>query len=203
MLKTSPLSHKNSSNAFTLVEMLVVMVLLALIIGILFQGLGLVGKVHNRLIPRVQQLQLNSLQEQWFRGSVSGLIAAVNIEELFIGTSTGFKGLSVSPLNSPYNAPAIIKWSINESDDKKSLNYQQQQFSWKIKTYNNNSDLEFFYLDNNGQWSNSWVAKFTSDKQPLLPDAIALKSFIGDNEHWWVAVINGEKNASWWVLDNE
>jgi len=203
MAQTKLFPNRDLSKGFTLVEMLVVMVLLGLITSILFQGLDLIGKIHHRLIPKIQKLQLNILQERWFRESVSGLIAAVNSEELFIGNSAGFRGLSISPLHSPYTAPAIIEWNIGNDIDGQTLHYQQQELNWKIRSYPVNADLEFLYLDQSGQWQQSWVTKLSAVKQPLLPQAIALKSLGDSSEHWWVAIINGEKEASWWVLDYE
>lgn len=197
--------NKPVNQAFTLVEMLVVMVLLGLITSILFQGLNLIGKVQERLIPKIQQQQRNALQEKWFRETVSGLMAGVSATDMFVGTSAGFKGLSISPLHSPYSAPAMIQWTITNIGTQQTLNYQQaQSLQWKIQSVPvSQQSLTFSYLNQSGKWLEDWNVRGSDINQSLLPEAIAMKTYSQQQELWWIARINGEKQASWWLFGNE
>lgn len=199
-----PVKYRQLSlnNGFTLVEMLVVMVLMGLITSVLFQSLDIIGKLHQRLIPKMKQQQLDTLQERWFRESVSGLVAGGIQAESFQGNSKGFSGLSVTPLHSINNAPAIINWYIAETGAINALHYQQDDhFDWTIHQQPSQSgEVEFLYLNQLGNWQTSWSV----ERKPKLPEAIALKKNNSElTEQWWIAMVNGEKQVPFWLYDND
>ncbi len=192
---------RSNQTAFTLVEMLVVLVLMGLIISILFQGLSLTGKVNERLVPKLQQQQLTLLQQQWFRETVSGLVAGFSPNEKFAGNNQGFRGLSVNSLAAEVSAPATINWSITSFKSGLELSYRQNSDTqWQIQSFPLDSSPEFSYLSQNGQWLSKWtVSTKNTQAANQLPEAIAFHFKRDQQEHWWIAPIYGEKTVSGWL----
>ena len=192
------------TNGFTLVETLVVLVLLGLILSILFQGIGLIGKVNERLIPKLQQQQLIHLQQLWFRDTVSGLVAGFNANEMFHGSEIEFGGLTVNSLASEVIAPAVIKWSISPNNSGKSLIYQQgKETHWNIQDYPSESKPQFAYLNSKGKWLSKWIPQKGLNQGNQLPEAISLHFFLNQHEFWWIATVYGEKNPPGWLQNYE
>lgn len=96
---------------FTLVEMLVVLVLVALISGILLSALGQTVDLRQRLAAYLEGSEAPTLVAGWFRDSVQGLLADGGSDR-FTGGPRGLAGLSVAPIAGPPGVPTPIRWDL-------------------------------------------------------------------------------------------
>jgi prepilin-type N-terminal cleavage/methylation domain-containing protein len=98
---------------FTLVEMLVVLVIVALISGVLLSAFERVLDIRLRLAAFLDGVDAPVLVADWFRASVGGLVPdAETGRNRFAGTAHRMSGLSLAPLNAAAGVPTQILWEV-------------------------------------------------------------------------------------------
>ena len=103
----------NVAAGFTLVELLVVLVIVALISGVLLSGLERVLDLRTRLSAFLDGVEAPMLVADWFRESVGGLLPdQKDGKERFAGDARHFAGLSTAPLNAVPGVPTAIVWTL-------------------------------------------------------------------------------------------
>lgn len=161
---------------FTLFELLVVMVLVALISTILMQTLGQVWRIQERSGMEIARMSEQAMLVDWYSETIRGLMPDYERgKHVFVGDARGFRGLSVSPLGKDYGAPAPITWKLSEDPAARvvRLLYQDEP----ILEWTGASGFQFAYLDGTGALQPSWPPAM---QQVLpLPAAVVL---IGDAE---------------------
>jgi prepilin-type N-terminal cleavage/methylation domain-containing protein len=102
-----------ASGGFTLVELLVVLVIVALVSGVLLSAFERVLDIRVRLATFLDGVEAPVLVVDWFRASVSGLLAdSAEGQDRFAGNPRGMRGLSLAPLNSAAGVPTRIAWTV-------------------------------------------------------------------------------------------
>jgi general secretion pathway protein J len=162
---------------FTLVEMLVVLVILAMTTGLLASALPIVWQSFAKL----EQKQLNqsvNLAAKWFRQSIQGALLYHPDNVVFTGTATKLSMITNAPLDDPNNMPSQIIWEIKQysvaqfgSQQAKvayDLWYNNQRTQTIIKVHTFNSPAYFNYIVDN-----KWQLMFTPNKA-MLPDAVSI-----------------------------
>jgi prepilin-type N-terminal cleavage/methylation domain-containing protein len=100
-------------NGFTLVELLVVLVIVALISGVLLSAFERVLDIRVRLAAFLDGVEAPVLVADWFRSSVGGLLAdSVEGRDRFSGGAHGMRGLSLAPLDAAAGVPIRITWTV-------------------------------------------------------------------------------------------
>jgi general secretion pathway protein J len=98
---------------FTLVEMLVVLVIVALIGGMLLSGFERVLDIRLRLAAFLDGVEAPTLIADWFRASVDGLLPdAATGRDRFAGNPRRMTGLSLAPLDATAGVPTRISWEV-------------------------------------------------------------------------------------------
>src|SRR5712691_10983060 len=102
------MSRKAPECGFTLTELLVV-----LVSGVLLSGFERVLDIRVRLAAFLDGVKAPVLVADWFRSSVSGLLAdSPSGTDRFAGGPRRLTGLSIAPVNGSAGVPTRIAWEV-------------------------------------------------------------------------------------------
>jgi len=195
--------------AFTLLEMLVVLVIVSLISLLLFDMLDYVLQLRVRFSAYTMQMQQGAMKAHWFRSSTQALIPAYPDQKaaLFSGNAKKFSGLTILSLEAEAGVPMRFAWELREQNGWTVLAYRPQQESaqdekiWPIMQWVG-GEGRFQYLDEAQQWHEQWppviedVTQFAKMVQfSQLPQAIVLYGLNGQRPLTWLVAIDGQKKT--------
>lgn len=177
---------------FTLLEVLVVLLVVALIAASLFEGLARFNDARSRFgLHAPGNSDKDSLLDFWFRETVnSAWSGAEGDAPVFIGNRATFSGLTLMPLDRSPGAPTEFKWDLvyNSLSDRTTLVYTgvdgrpRELRSWA------GSRIGFSYLGSDLVWHDDWPIDGQHTGQ--LPLAVRL---FASTQHWTVvAAVKGE-----------
>ena len=107
------MSRKAPECGFTLTELLIVLVIVALVGGVLLSGFERVLDIRVRLAAFLDGVEAPVLVADWFRSSVSGLLAdSPSGTDRFAGGPRRLTGLSIAPVNGSAGVPTRIAWEV-------------------------------------------------------------------------------------------
>ncbi len=195
--------HRHST-AFTLLEMLVVLVIVSMITLLLMQSLQYVFDLRLRFVQQLDDLQQGALKTYWFRSSTAALLPdyarAPNVvqnrpERLFKGQATRFSGLTLAGLEAEPGVPTGFAWELKRDGDKIQLEYHtENEQVWPILSWSGRQGA-FQYLDQTGQWHAFWPPMLiTQEKTPQLPEAIAFNGTKRGQPFTWIVRVTGNKD---------
>ena len=150
--------HTPSQSGFTLIEVLVVLIIVAMVSGILFQALERAYRLQNRFGTELFKVQQGQMAADWYRQTVQGLYPdQPDGPNMFRGKAQEFSALSSNPLGDSYGVPTRITWAIRSGlqdgttdlvyiEDKK----ETQVLSWRA------SRAKFVYVDAVQATHDSW-----------------------------------------------
>ena len=177
--------------AFTLVEVLVVLLIVSLVSGILFQALEQVFRLQLRFGDELSYTQQDAMSEDWFRQGIEGLLPDYpNGANIFKGTERKLSGLSTNTLSVDYGAPLPLILEISadpESGAMRLLNGEGKDAA-PILTWPGTTG-RFRYVDQKGEAHESWPPPL--GLWPQIPSAIWLEADLGGKPSILVAVPMG------------
>ncbi|MGA8398608.1 MAG: prepilin-type N-terminal cleavage/methylation domain-containing protein [Stellaceae bacterium] len=98
---------------FTLVELLVVLVIVALISGVLLTAFDRILDIRLRLATFLDGVEAPTLVADWFRSTVGGLVADTRTGAgHFTGDAHHLTGLTLAPLDAAAGVPTVITWEV-------------------------------------------------------------------------------------------
>lgn len=107
------MSRSAPEGGFTLTELLVVLVIVALVSGVLLSGFERVLDIRLRLAAFLDGVEAPVLVADWFRSSVAGLLADPAAgKDRFAGFPRRLSGLSIAPINGSAGVPTPIAWEV-------------------------------------------------------------------------------------------
>ncbi len=178
--------------AFTLIEMLVVLVITSLLVTVIMQGFG----YSMGLYQRVQATQKNAYSEvlayNWLRETLSQQVAARPGSHGLDGQRQELTTYSFQPLVQQPGTRALINWQVLQEPGALQLQYEEagQQFlvyEWPESTG------EFEYLDVKGNWHPVWPVEKADP--PHLPEAVRLQVHTGSETRNYVVVVATRKQS--------
>jgi general secretion pathway protein J len=105
--------HDPRRAGFTIIEILIVLVIVALISSILLLAFQRVLDIRVRLAAFLEGTDVPTLIAGWFRDSVEGLLPDVKGgSDQFVGAARRFAGLSVAPIDGMPGVPTRITWEL-------------------------------------------------------------------------------------------
>jgi len=138
---------------------LVVLIIVGMVSGILFQALEGAYRLQNRFGMELFSVQQGQMATDWYRQSVQGLYPDYpNGQHKFQGNEREFSGLSSNPLNGEYGVPTPITWKIlnNRQNGTIELVYLEgKQDATNILTWRGNK-AHFIYFDEKQIAYDSW-----------------------------------------------
>lgn len=161
---------------FTLIEVLVVMILLALIGGVLFQALERAYNLQQRFGTTLFSVQQGQMASDWFRQSVQGLYPDyAKGAHVFQGGPREFSGLSTSSLNADYGTPTHVTWKLHTDTASNTIELSYQDtgepttiLHWVGK------QAQFIYFDDQQQAHDTWPPSLGLTTQ--LPSQIQIQT---------------------------
>ena len=169
-------NNNSHQGGFTLIEVLVVLVMMGLISGVLFQALERAYRLQSRFGTELFKVQQGQMAADWYRQAVQGLYPdQPDGQNLFYGDASGFSGLSSNPLGADYGIPTPITWKIksHQQDGSTELTYIEDQRETPILIWRGNQ-ARFIYLDDMLVQHDSWPPPL--GLFPQLPKQIQLEA---------------------------
>lgn len=159
---------------FTLIEVLVVLIIVAMISGVLFQALERAYRLQERFGVELFNVQHGQMAADWYRQSVQGLLPDYpDGRNIFQGKDREFSGLSSNPPSDGYGMPTPITWKIrnNQQDGTTELVYLEEKQETPILIWHGNG-ARFIYFDEKQTPHDSWPPPLGLSTQ--LPKQIQL-----------------------------
>jgi prepilin-type N-terminal cleavage/methylation domain-containing protein len=180
---TSRSDSRQPQSGFTLVEVLVTLVIVALVSGVVFGSLQQVFDARARLRPYLDNSEEITLGSDWFRKTVQALLADYEDgQHLFAGSVKDLSGLAGSPLLGPPGTPTSFRWQIkqNTEEDRTVLEYQENSRAVPILSWAG-QDGAFTYYAEDGKWHNSWPPRDIDQGKsiPQLPQLVRFSGMAG------------------------
>lgn len=105
--------RSSASGGFTLVELLVVLVIVALISGVLLSAFDRILDIRLRLATFLDGVEAPTLVADWFRSTVDGLVADTRTGAgHFNGDAHHLTGLTLAPLDGAAGVPTVMVWEV-------------------------------------------------------------------------------------------
>ncbi len=160
MLHRSYTANPNPSRqtGFTLIEVLVVMIIVAMVSSVLFEALERAYRLQERFGAELFKVQQEQMAADWYRQSVQGLQPDYSDgSNIFQGNDHEFSGLSSNPRSDAYGAPTPITWRIrdNRQNGTTELLYMEEKRETPVLTWRGNQ-ARFVYFDEKLVPNDSW-----------------------------------------------
>lgn len=191
IIRNHPSFHRHQK-AFTLVEMLVVMVIVGLLITVIMQGFGYSMGLYQRVVKSQKSAYNEVLAYGWLRSTLSAQVAARPKDRGLEGGISELSTYSYQPLVDQTGLKTRIQWQLEQDGDTVSLAYREGDVSFPVYRWPD-SRGQFEYLDEKGQWHKQWPAE-KADTLPL-PVSIRLLITTGNEVRNYVVSIATRKRA--------
>ncbi len=171
---------------FTLVEMLVVLLIVGLLSGLLFDGAAQLMGMQARLNGQLKSLRGETLRADWLRQVVQGLQPDYpDGTQIFKGSPRGFSGLTSNPLSGDYGALQAFAVTVARDAATNSMLLRYESGSSASILLSGSGDLwRLRYIDGSGQMHEDWPPP--AGRWPQLPAAITLE-LEADGQPWLIA----------------
>lgn len=189
---------RNRSNAyrhqkaFTLVEMLVVMVIVGLLITVIMQGFGYSMGLYQRVVKSQKSAYSEVLAYSWLRTTLSAQVAARPKDRGLEGGINEISTYTYEPLVNEAGLKTRIEWQLAQESGAVSLAYREGDQSFSVYRWPDSSG-QFEYLDEKGQWHKHWPAE--KAETPPLPVSIRLLISTGNEVRNYVVSTATRKRA--------
>jgi general secretion pathway protein J len=177
----SPSVHQR---AFTLVEMLVVMVLIGLLVTLLMQGFGYAMGIYQRVVQRQYSAYSETMMYQWMESTLGAQIAARPKDRGLEGDQNQVSTYSFRPLVASPGLKTLVNWQLESTGG------QLGQTSFVVRSWPSAAG-EFEYLADDGSWHSQWPVEKTT--APALPEAVRLVIRLGSDQLNYVVAVETRK----------
>lgn len=181
--------RERAQAGFTLLEMIVTLVVVSLIVVVLMQALQQALGLRTRLLRFERETRMATLQEEWFRDSVSA--AVVDLPDALgpmQGDAGAFAMVSAAPLQGA--GPVRIGWSLgDDGHGAQALVYTAGagDGARAVRVVAGLQDAAFSYLGADGRWRGAW--KQEAGKPLPLPRMVRLQATTDAGHLLWLVAI--------------
>ena len=187
-MKRRPAFARRGARGFTLLETVVTLVVVSMLIALLMQALSQSLSLRTRLLRLQGEARTDTLQEAWFRESVSG--AQSDLDEALGAMEGGAEHLSyVTSTPLVGHGLARVTWRIERDGNDASLRYSDAQ-SDLVVVRGPLSDAAFSYLDSNGVWQREW--KTAAGDANRLPEMVRFEARTQRGQLYWLVPLLSE-----------
>lgn len=191
-LTCPPIKSSHTQKAFTLVEMLVVMVIVGLLITVIMQGFGFSMGMYQRVIRVQKNAYSEVLAYDWLRSTLGSQVAARPKDRGLEGSVTGLSTYTFVPLIDQPGLKTRVGWQLLQSGSNVGLEYREGNSLFKVYTWPD-SRGQFEYLDEKGQWHTQWPLDKTDP--PSLPQSVRLLITSGSEVRNYVVNVSTRKRS--------
>jgi prepilin-type N-terminal cleavage/methylation domain-containing protein len=156
MQKICKTSKNKCEKGFTLLEILIVLVLMALITGLFIDPISRVYSLRAALRTHIDNLHLNVLAQTWFKSTLSSLYMS---KSKFVGESKKITGVTFAPLDDEIGLPTSFEWSLfyDKENDLTLLQYKGYGEESITTAEWKGEEGSFYYYDaESKEWSDEW-----------------------------------------------
>ncbi len=193
---------RHGLSAFTMVEMLVVLVILGLISTLLIQMLGYTLQLRERVLKQISAVREDTLTESWFRQTLMSATPGPKVlETSFQGTSKLVSALTLMPLDRSPGIAERVEWRLEVRPEGIELRYRSDSGNDWLVHHWASKKAAFRYLDEKDVWHEQWPPLF-GETGNRLPKGILLT--VEDSRFpvvWFVGVGGRLRPATQEVLD--
>lgn len=171
---------------FTLLEALVTLVIVALIVTLLMQALQQSLDLRVRLLRHQSETRVATLQEQWFRESVAGVVA--DLPDAFGRMEGQAATLSLVTLQ-PVGARGVarVRWWLEPVPGGHALHYADPEWEDITVIPGPLAGARFEYLAPAGGWSDRWMPE--PGEHIVLPRMVRLRADTADGQLDWLVPV--------------
>ena len=172
--RAPPSATGHRSGGFTLIEMLVVLIIVAMSSSVLYQALERAFRLQQRFGTELLREQEGQMAAGWYRQTVQGLYPDFpDGQSRFQGREEEFSGLSSNALGADYGVPTAVTWRLRSDSAKGTteLLYVEAGRETPILTWRARG-ARFVYIDSAQAAYASWPPPFGVPEQ--LPSQIHL-----------------------------
>jgi general secretion pathway protein J len=169
MLRVNYHSSKASASGFTLIEMLVVMVILAMTTSLLSVGLSNTWRNFERLGARDLMVSSAQLPASWFEQSIKAALLYHPDIPSVKGNSDFFEFITFATPDDPKKLPQKIVWHIERNTHGWGLFFISRDASQMMLVKSFVEQPVFEYLQHK-----TWTQEF-SPHNALLPEAVRIR----------------------------
>lgn len=181
-----------SQRAFTLIEMLVVMIIVAMVVTLIVQGFGYTLGVYQRVVKSQNNAYQQVFAYRWFTTSLQSQVAMRPKDRGLEGDARQLTTYSLQPLLAPQGLKTRIGWHLHEEAGVLRLQYREANQELEIQRWPGASGY-FEYMDEQGRWVQHWPLE-KSELEPL-PKAIRAVVVSGSDVLNYVAVNSTRSRA--------
>ncbi len=161
----------HQQRAFTLIEMLVVMIIMAMVVTLVVQGFGYSLGLYQRVVNTQNASYKQVFTYQWFRTSLGAQVAMRPDDRGLEGDARQLSTYSYQPLLARQGLKSLIHWELTQAPGELQLAYYEGEDYITVYSWPEASGY-FEYLDEQGQWFDQWPVR-VEDVTPL-PQAVRL-----------------------------
>ena len=176
--------------AFTLIEMLVVMVIVSLLITVIMQGFGYSLGLYQRVVTTQKNAYSEVLAYNWLRSTLGVSVAARPRDLGLEGNAFEVTTYSYQPLVEPAGVKTRINWRLIQDSDKLRLEYREGSTNFSVYSWPAATGY-WEFMDEKQQWHSKWPL----EKSVLtpLPSAVKIQVTTGSDIKNYVVAIKTRK----------
>lgn len=156
--------RRAKSAGYSLVEVLITLVIMAMLTGLLFQGIGGAAQISLKLSDEADRLDRTALAADWWRSSIASALPPPEDPSdpdaprpaTFVGGSESLAIETVASLHARLGAPRKARWSLEREGATTRLVYQGDNLRW-IVAQTRGTNARFVYFGDNGASSPQWT----------------------------------------------
>ena len=149
---------RSGQAGFTLIEVLVVLIIVGMTSGVLFEALERAYRLQERFGIALFKAQQGQMAADWYRQTIEGLQPDdLDGAHVFKGKDNEFSGLTSNPLSGEYGAPTPVTWEVrnNRKDGRTELVYIEGKHETSVLSWGS-KQARFIYLDEKLMPYSSW-----------------------------------------------
>ncbi len=176
--------------AFTLIEMLVVMVIVSLLITVIMQGFGYSLGLYQRVVTTQKNAYTEVLAYNWLRSTLGASVAARPKDRGLEGNAVEVATYTYQPLAELAGLKTRVAWLLVQDSERLRLEYREGNTSFTVYSWPTATG-RWEYMDDKKEWHAQWpIAKLDF---PPLPNAIRLQVGRGKDIFNYVISIDTRK----------
>ena len=179
-------SKHRTQKAFTLIEMLVVMVIMSLLITVVMQGFVYSLGIYQRVTHTQKNAYSEVLFYRWICETLSSQAAARPKDIGLEGIPSSLSTYTYQPLIGSNGVKTRISWGLVQEGESLSLHYYESDQDLTVYTWSE-SQGHFEYLGKDNAWQSKWPLE--KSDTPALPLATKLRITTRADERNYVMVL--------------
>ena len=185
-------STAKQQTAFTLIEMLVVLVIVGLMATLIVQGFGYSMGVYQRVVKTQKSAYNEVLAYSWLCSTLSMQVAVRPKDRGLEGNNIELTTYSYQPLLSQLNVKTLIGWQLVNTEHDVVLRYREATNDMEIYRWKD-ALAQFEYLSEQNQCEKNWPIE--KEEMPSLPKAVRIVVKSGSDVHNYVVANNTRLKA--------